>query len=69
MSDGFFTRLKTGLARSSRNLTDGISSVLTKRKLDDAALDALEETLIAADLGTRLAAQVVERLRACGRIG
>ncbi len=63
MSNGLFARLKSGLARSSRNLTEGIAGVLTKRKLDDAALDALEETLIAADLGTRLAAQVVERLR------
>jgi len=63
MSNGFFARLKSGLARSSRNLTEGIAGVLTKRKLDDATLDALEETLIAADLGTRLAAQVVERLR------
>jgi fused signal recognition particle receptor len=63
MSNGFFARLKTGLTRSSRNLTDSIAGVLTKRRLDDAALDALEETLIAADLGTRLAAQVVERLR------
>ena len=63
MSNGLFARLKSGLARSSRNLTEGIAGVLIKRKLDDAALDALEETLIAADLGTRLAAQVVERLR------
>ena len=63
MTNGFFGRLKSGLARSSRNLTDGITGVLTKRKLDEPALDALEETLIAADLGTRLAAQVVERLR------
>src|SRR6185437_13545420 len=63
MSNGLLARLKSGLARSSRNLTEGIAGVLTKRKLDDAALDALEETLIVADLGTRLAAQVVERLR------
>jgi fused signal recognition particle receptor len=63
MSNGLFARLKAGLTRSSRNLTEGIAGVLTKRRLDDAALDGLEETLIAADLGTRLAAQVVERLR------
>jgi fused signal recognition particle receptor len=63
MTNGFFTRLKAGLTRSSRNLTDGIAGVLIKRKLDDAALDALEEILIAADLGPRLAAQVVDRLR------
>ncbi len=63
MSGGIFARLKSGLARSSRSLTDGISGVLTKRKLDQATLDGLEELLISADLGTQLAAQVTERLR------
>ena len=63
MNGGIFARLKSGLARSSRSLTDGISGVLTKRKLDQATLDGLEELLIAADLGSQLAAQVTERLR------
>ncbi|HXP12551.1 MAG TPA: signal recognition particle receptor subunit alpha, partial [Stellaceae bacterium] len=63
MSGGIFARLKSGLARSSRSLTDGIAGVLTKRKLDQATLDGLEELLIAADLGAHLASQVTERLR------
>ncbi|HZT52268.1 MAG TPA: signal recognition particle receptor subunit alpha, partial [Stellaceae bacterium] len=63
MSNGFFARLKSGLARSSRNLTESIAGVLSKRKLDEATLETLEEALIAADLGTRLAAQVADRLR------
>jgi len=63
VSGGIFARLKSGLARSSRSLTDGISGVLTKRKLDQATLDGLEELLIAADLGAHLASQVTERLR------
>ena len=63
MSGGIFARLKSGLARSSRSLTDGISGVLTKRRLDQDTLDGLEELLIAADLGSQLAAQVTERLR------
>jgi fused signal recognition particle receptor len=60
---GFFARLKAGLSRSSKGLTEGISSVLTKRKLDRETLDGLEEILIEADFGTALASQVVERLR------
>jgi len=63
VNGGIFARLKSGLARSSRSLTDGISGVLTKRKLDQVTLDGLEELLIAADLGSQLAAQVTERLR------
>jgi len=60
---GLFARLKAGLSRSSKGLTEGISNVLTKRKLDRESLDGLEEILIEADLGTGLASQVVERLR------
>ena len=58
-----FARLKSGLSRSSKGLSEGISGVLSKRKLDQATLDGLEELLIAADLGTQLASQVTERLR------
>jgi fused signal recognition particle receptor len=58
-----FARLKSGLSRSSKGLSEGISGILTKRKLDQATLDGLEELLIAADLGTQLASQVTERLR------
>ena len=38
----FFSRLKQGLSRSTQKLTEGITNVFTKRKLDDAALDELE---------------------------
>jgi fused signal recognition particle receptor len=60
--DGWFGRLKSGLAKSSQKLTGGITGVFTKRKLDQAALDDLEEILIQADLGVttsmRLAASL-----------
>jgi fused signal recognition particle receptor len=59
----FFARLKSGLSRSSKGLSEGISGILTKRRLDQQTLDGLEELLIAADLGTQLASQVTERLR------
>ena len=60
---GFFSRLKEGLARSTQKITTGISAVVTKRKLDDAALEELEELLIAADLGPAVAARVIENFR------
>jgi fused signal recognition particle receptor len=59
---GFFARLKAGLSRSTQKLT-GSLSFLTKRRLDDAALEELEETLIAADLGVAAARRVVEGFR------
>ncbi|MCW8085841.1 signal recognition particle-docking protein FtsY [Roseococcus sp. MDT2-1-1] len=60
---GFFAKLKQGLSRSTAKLTDSITGVFTKRKLDDAALEELEETLIAADLGVKASGRVVEGFR------
>ncbi|HVM78255.1 MAG TPA: signal recognition particle-docking protein FtsY [Stellaceae bacterium] len=60
---GWFSRLKQGLARSSARLSEGISSIFTKRRLDDATLAELEELLIGADLGVQLAGEATETLR------
>jgi len=60
---GFFARLRSGLARSAQRLGDGIAAIVTKRKLDDAALQELEELLITADLGLGVAERITERLR------
>jgi len=59
---GWFGRLKAGLSRSSAKLGDGIAGIFTKRKLDDAALEELEELLIAADLGVKAAAKLTADL-------
>ena len=56
---GWLSRLRLGLHRSSAKLGEGIGSVITKRKLDAAALAELEETLISADLGPETAARLV----------
>ncbi len=48
---GWLARLGQGLARSSTALSDNLTSVLSRRKLDEETLDELEEALIKADLG------------------
>lgn len=58
----WFQRLKKGLSRSSSALTDGISSIFTKRKLDAEMLEDLEDILIQADLGVDTAMAITERL-------
>ncbi len=63
MALGFFSKLKEGLARSTQKLTQGISAVFTKRTLDDAALEELEDVLIAADLGTEVATRIIANFR------
>jgi fused signal recognition particle receptor len=59
---GWFQRLTAGLGRSSSALKDRIAAVLTKRKLDAASLEELEEALITADLGVATAAELVGEL-------
>ena len=63
MALGFFNRLKEGLTRSTQKLTTGISTAFTRRKLDDAALEELEELLIAADLGPAAAGEIIAEFR------
>ena len=60
---GWFGRLASGLKRSSDNLASSITSVFTKRKLDAAMLDELEDVLIQADLGVDTATAITETLR------
>ncbi len=57
---GFLSRLASGLKRSSSKLSDGITGVFTKKKLDEETLEELEELLITADLGAGVAARVTE---------
>ncbi len=56
-------RLKSGLARSSARLAEGIGTIFAKRRLDDASLAELEELLIATDMGVGIAGEVTEKLR------
>jgi len=60
---GWFSRLKSGLQRSSSRLTEGIGGIFARRRLDDASLGELEELLITADLGVGIAEEVTSRLR------
>jgi fused signal recognition particle receptor len=63
MALGFFSRLKEGLARSTQKLTGGLAATFTRRKLDDAALEELEELLIAADMGPAVAQFIIDEFR------
>ncbi len=63
MALGFFSRLREGLSRSTQKLGGGITSVFTRRRLDEVALEELEEVLIAADLGPAVAGRVIDIFR------
>jgi fused signal recognition particle receptor len=57
---GWFTKLRAGLSKTSTQLTRGISDLFAKEKLDAATLDELEDLLIRSDLGVATAERVVE---------
>ncbi len=54
----WFERLRQGMAKSSKSLASGITDIFTKRRLDEATLEELEEVLIRADLGPATAARI-----------
>ncbi len=53
-------RLRSGLSRSSTAIARGVADIFTKRKLDAASLDDLEDVLIQADLGLGAATRIRE---------
>ena len=61
-SPGFFSRISSGLSKSSSKLGASLTGVFTKRKLDDEALEDLEDLLITSDLGAKVAAKVTTNL-------
>src|ERR1051326_1336375 len=63
MALGFFNRLKEGLSRSTTRITETLTTVFKKRRLDDEALQELADLLISADLGVDAAARVIAAFR------
>jgi fused signal recognition particle receptor len=61
-SGSWWKRLSGGLKRSSSSLGGAISDLVSKRKLDAAALEALEHELIRADLGPETAGRIISTL-------
>ncbi len=59
---GWFARLTSGLSRTSSKLSEGITGLFTKRKLDAATLDDLEDLLIQSDLGVDTAMRITSTL-------
>jgi fused signal recognition particle receptor len=58
---GFWQRLTSGLARSASKLSDGIAN-LSRKKLDAATIESLEDLLIESDLGIETASRIVDAI-------
>jgi len=59
---GWLSRLREGLSKSTKKVAESITSLFTKKKLDQQTLDDLEDVLIQADLGVAVAARLVGKL-------
>lgn len=56
----WWRRLSAGLKRTSSSLGTAVADLVTKRKLDRAMLDDIEDVLLRADLGTEVAARIAD---------
>tara|TARA_R110000772_G_scaffold23717_7_gene63298 strand:- start:8242 stop:9171 length:930 start_codon:yes stop_codon:yes gene_type:complete len=59
---GWKDRLFGGFSKTSGRLTENLTGLVTKAKLDDATLDDIEDALIMSDLGPATAASIREKL-------
>ena len=56
----WWRRRSAGLKRTSSSLGTAVADLVTKRKLDRAMLDDIEDVLLRADLGTEVAGRIAE---------
>lgn len=59
----WFERLKQGLTKTSSKLSNDVANAIDGRKLDDDALEQLEDALIMADMGPAVASQLIDSLK------
>lgn len=55
----WLAKLGLGLKKSSSNLTDGISGIFTKKKIDFQTLEDLEDLLITSDMGVKASSKII----------
>ena len=61
---GFFAKLKEGLSKTKKNLTEQIESIIFQhKKIDDDFLDELEEILITSDMGVETTMDIIEYIK------
>src|SRR6201992_2598118 len=56
----WWRRLSNGLKRTSSSIGNAVADLVTKRKLDRAMLEDIEDVLLRADLGTDVAARIAQ---------
>lgn len=61
---GFFAKLKEGLSKTKKNLTDQIENIIfSHKKINDEFLEELEEILITSDMGVETTLDIIEYIK------
>ena len=58
----WLSKLKSGLTKSSNKLSENITDIFTKARLDDDRLQQLEDILIQSDLGIDMSVRITQKL-------
>ena len=67
---GLFDRLKQGLAKTREKIARSFRSILPfGRRIDDALIDELEETMLADDMGPAATTKLIDEVRKAFRAG
>lgn len=59
---GWFQKLRSGLSKTSAKLSDGITGLFTRKRLDPQTLEDFEDLLIQSDLGVETAMRISDVL-------
>lgn len=61
---GFFAKLKEGLSKTKKNLTEQLESIVFQhKKIDDEFLEELEEILITSDMGVETTTDIIDYIK------
>ena len=60
---GFFDKLKEKLVKTRQSFIGKVETIFTGRKIDEATLEELEETLIISDVGTKASSEIMAAIR------
>lgn len=63
MKNTWFQKLKSSLSKSSSSISQGITKIITSKRLDEATLQDLEDLLISADIGIDSSVSIIENLK------
>ena len=60
---GLFSKLKSALTKTSSKISDGIEHIFVKKRLDEKALEDLEDILLMSDVGSSVSGLIIDKIR------